>query len=80
MRSIEERVVDYVKAAIGPWAEDATVDSRLQELGLDSFGMFELLVGFEEEFGISIKDEDFSITRFQTIKNMIEYVSSGAAE
>jgi acyl carrier protein len=78
--SVEARVVDYVKTAIGPWAKDATPDSRLQELGVDSFGLFELLMGLEQEFGISIRDEDFSIARFQTVKNMIEYVTAGAVE
>lgn len=77
MGTVEERVVDYVKSALGPWAENASPDSRLDELGVDSFGLFELLLGLEEAFGISIKDEDFSIASFQTVMRMIEYVERG---
>lgn len=75
METVEEQVVNYVKSAAGAWARDASPDSRLDELGIDSFGLFELLLGLEERFGITIRDEDFSIASFQTVGNMIEYVA-----
>jgi acyl carrier protein len=73
--TIEEQVVDYVRSSAGQWAKDASSESRLDQLGIDSFGLFELLLGLEERFGISIKVEDFSIATFRTVQNMIEYVT-----
>lgn len=84
MDTVEERVTTYVRQAAGALGDDITPDTRLDQLGIDSFGLFEVLLGLEEKFGISIKNEDFSIANFRTVGRMIEFVtaelSGGKAE
>lgn len=43
---------------------------------LDSLGLVELLLGLEEEFGISISAEDLELDRFRSIAAITAFVSS----
>lgn len=52
-----------------------TEDSRLvEDLGADSLDSIELLVSFEEEFGIRIPDEETQ--NMKTIKDIVELIDS----
>ena len=74
-------VVDRVKSLIvehlGVNEEEVTLDaSFVGDLGADSLETVELVMAFEEEFGIEIPDEDAEkITR---VKEAIDYVESHA--
>jgi 3-hydroxyacyl-[acyl-carrier-protein] dehydratase len=53
--------------------EAATNDSRLiEDLGMDSFGLFEVAMTAEEVFGISIENEEMK--RLATIGQLKEFV------
>lgn len=52
-----------------------TEDSRLiEDLGADSLDTVELLMAFEEEFGISIPDEE--AMNMKTIKDIVNLIDS----
>ena len=52
-----------------------TEDSRLvEDLGADSLDTVELLMSFEEEFGISIPDEE--AMKMKTIKDIVDLIDS----
>ena len=74
-------VVDKVKGIIveqlGVDEEEVTPDaSFVDDLGADSLDEVELLMVFEEEFGLEIPDEDAEkITR---VKDAVEYIESHA--
>jgi len=74
-------VVDKVKSIIveqlGVDEEEVTPDaSFVDDLGADSLDTVELVMAFEEEFGIEIPDEDAEkITR---VKEAVEYIDSHA--
>lgn len=74
MNEIEARVLAYVRSAVGELSEEPSLTSRLVDLGVDSFGIFDLLLGLEAEFGIEIRDEHFSIATFRTVGDMADYV------
>lgn len=74
MNEIEQRVLAYLKSAVGELGGEPSLSSRLIDLGVDSFGLFDLLLGLEAEFNISIQDEDFSIATFRTVGDMANYV------
>ena len=46
----------------------------MQSYGIDSVNLFEIIVGLEDEFGITVEDEDFSVEAFATVSNIAELV------
>jgi acyl carrier protein len=80
-RREEVAVADKVKSIIveqlGVDEEEVTPDaSFVDDLGADSLDTVELVMAFEEEFGIEIPDEDAEkITR---VKEAIEYIEAHA--
>ena len=77
MSDVAERVKKIVVEHLGVDAEKVTEGaSFIDDLGADSLDTVELVMAFEEEFGIEIPDEDAEkITR---VKEAIEYIDSHA--
>ena len=50
--------------------------SLMDDLGLDSKKIVELIIGIENEFNIKIKDEDLSLDLFKSVISLSEYVRS----
>ena len=77
MSSIEERVKKIVVEQLGVKEEEVTNSaSFVDDLGADSLDTVELVMAFEEEFGIEIPDEDAEkITR---VKEAIDYIEAHA--
>ena len=77
MDNIEQRVKKIVAEQLGVnEAEIKTESSFVDDLGADSLDTVELVMAFEEEFGIEIPDEDAEkITR---VKEAVEYIDSHA--
>ena len=77
MSSIEQQVKAIVAEQLGVKEEEVTNDaSFVDDLGADSLDTVELVMAFEEEFGIEIPDEDAEkITR---VKEAVEYIESHA--
>ena len=68
-------VQEAIVGALGVDEEEVTPDaSFVDDLGADSLDTVELVMAFEEEFGIEIPDEDAEkITR---VKEAVEYIES----
>ena len=77
MASVAERVINIVADQLGVDKEKVTPEtSFVNDLGADSLDTVELVMAFEEEFGIEIPDEDAEkITR---VKEAVEYIDSHA--
>ncbi len=75
MSDIEQRVKKIVAEQLGVAEADIKIESSfVDDLGADSLDTVELVMAFEEEFGIEIPDEDAEkITR---VKEAIEYIES----
>jgi acyl carrier protein len=59
MSSIDQRVRDLIIEQLGVSQEQVTdAASFIDDLGADSLDTVELVMAFEEEFGIDIPDED----------------------
>ena len=75
MSDVAERVKKIVIEHLG--VEEAKVTEGanfIDDLGADSLDIVELVMAFEEEFGIEIPDEDAEkITR---VKEAVEYIES----
>ena len=77
MADVAEKVKKIIVEELGVDEEEVTPDaSFVDDLGADSLDQVELVMKFEEEFGIEIPDEDAEkITR---VKEAIEYIETHA--
>lgn len=70
-----EKVKKIIAAQLGAEEAALTPETDLEEdIGADSLDAVELLVAFEEEFGISVPDED--ILALRTVGDIAEYIES----
>ena len=75
LKKIEERVIEIVCEQMGASREKITAETTfINDLGADSLDTVELVIAFEEEFGLEIPDEDAEkITR---VKEAVDYIQS----
>jgi len=66
---IKEIIADQLGVEIEKLREDANF---VQDLGADSLDVVELVMAFEEEFGIEIPDEDAE--KIRTVGDVINYL------
>ena len=76
-KSVDEKVKEIIVEQLGVEEDDVTPTAKfIEDLGADSLDTVELVMAFEEEFGIEIPDEDAEkITR---VKEAVEYIESHA--
>ncbi|MGD8867450.1 MAG: acyl carrier protein [Gemmatimonadales bacterium] len=73
MADIESRVRDIIVSELGVEASKVTTEaSFVEDLGADSLDTVELVMAFEEEFGIEIPDEDAE--KMETVGDAIKYL------
>ncbi|MDD3065412.1 MAG: acyl carrier protein [Endomicrobiaceae bacterium] len=79
MADIETRVKEIIVEQLGvDPAEVKPEASFINDLGADSLDTVELVMAFEEEFGIEIPDEEAE--KIQSVGQAIEYISSHQAK
>jgi acyl carrier protein len=75
--SIEDRVIKIVCNQMGTTPDKISKEtSFVNDLGADSLDTVELVMEFEDEFEISIPDEDAE--KIQTVGNAIDYIGTKA--
>ena len=75
MADIEQKVKDIIINELGVEAEKVTPEARfVDDLGADSLDTVELVMAFEEEFGMEIPDEDAE--KLQTVGDAISYIQN----
>ena len=75
MSDIEEQVKKIVIDHLGIDASKVTPESKfIDDLGADSLDTVELVMAFEEKFGIEIPDD--AAETIQTVKDAISYIES----
>ena len=74
MADIEQKVKDIIINELGVEADKVTPEaSFVEDLGADSLDTVELVMAFEEEFGMEIPDEEAE--KLQTVGDAIDYIS-----
>jgi len=72
---IAQKVIKIVADQLNVDEEEVRPDSSfVDDLGADSLDTVELVMAFEEEFGIEIPDEDAE--KIQTVQQAIDYIAS----
>lgn len=73
----EARVKEIIVEELGVESDKVTPDaSFVDDLGADSLDTVELVMAFEEEFGIDIPDEDAE--QMRTVGDAISYIEANA--
>jgi acyl carrier protein len=75
--SLEEKVNQIVVEQLDVDPADVTPDaSFVDDLGADSLDRVELVMAFEEAFGLEIPDEDAE--KILTVKDAVDYIQRNA--
>ncbi|MFZ5864182.1 MAG: acyl carrier protein [Nitrospirota bacterium] len=70
----EDRVKKIITEQLGVDDEDVTPEANfVEDLGADSLDTVELVMAFEEEFGIEIPDEDAE--KILTVQQAVDYIN-----
>lgn len=74
-----EKVKEIIANQLGADEEELTLESSfVDDLNADSLDLVELLVALEEEYDISIPDED--ISGLQTVGDVVDYIRNHIEE
>lgn len=72
-RKMLERVVEIIQEQLNLDGVEITEDSSFKDdLGADSLDLFELVMAFEEEYGVEIPSED--LEQITTVGSIIKYM------
>ena len=70
---VQKKVIEIIVQQLGVDADKVTLDaSFVDDLGADSLDVVELVMAFEEEFGVEIPDE--AAEKIATVKDAVEYL------
>lgn len=71
---MEKRIVELISEKLNKKPDQVTMSSRLvEDLGADSLDVVELIMAFEDEFGVSLPDED--IANMKTVGDVVNYIN-----
>ncbi|NCF12476.1 MAG: acyl carrier protein [Verrucomicrobiaceae bacterium] len=77
MSDIESKVKDIIVEQLGVSADQVKPEAKfIEDLGADSLDTVELVMAFEEEFGIEVPDEDAE--KLQSVSDVVTYVSANS--
>lgn len=69
------KVKKVIESELGRKEEEISLDSAfVEDFGADSLDVVQLVMGFEDEFGIDIPDED--VEKMRTVRDAVEYISA----
>ena len=70
---LKAMIVERLMLTVQP-GEIADEDDLIKKWGVESVQLMEIVIGLEEVFGIQLGDDEFSIKKFRTVKNIAEVV------
>jgi acyl carrier protein len=77
--AIADRVKSIIVEQLGVDEEEVTPEASFTEdLGADSLDIVELVMAFEEEFGIEIPDEEAE--KINKVKEAVDYIQNNAGD
>lgn len=74
-KMVSEKVIEMLASQLNISKDKVQLDAKLiEDLGADSLDMVEMLMLVEEEFGLSIPDED--AMNLKTVGDIINYIEA----
>lgn len=72
-QSLKEKIVSVIVSQLGVEKDSVTGDANfIDDLGADSLDIVELVMAFEEEFGINIPDQESE--KLQTVNSVLAFI------
>ncbi|NDB96198.1 MAG: acyl carrier protein [Verrucomicrobia bacterium] len=72
-KSIDQKVKDIIVEQLSVNAEQVTPEAKfIEDLGADSLDIVELVMAFEEEFGVEVPDSDAE--KLLTVGDVVKYI------
>lgn len=72
---MDEKIIDLIAEKLGKKKEIIKLETRLvEDLGADSLDVVELIMTFEDEFGVALPDED--VAKMKTVGDIITYIKN----
>lgn len=69
-----EKLQEIIAEKLGVEASEVKPEASFtQDLGADSLDLFEVVMGLEEEFGVSIDNED--LDQIKTVQDAMDYIN-----
>ena len=79
MAGVQEKVKSIIVEQLGVEEEEVTLDASFTEdLGADSLDIVELVMAFEEEFGIEIPDEEAE--KISNVREAVDYIQNNVGD
>lgn len=73
--TVQERVISIIVQRLDVERERVALESSIiHDLGADSLETVELMMGLEEEFGVSIPETE--AVKIKTVKDIVDYIFS----
>jgi acyl carrier protein len=77
MSDVKQKVIDIVIEHLGVDADKVTENATfIDDLGADSLDTVELVMAFEEAFGVEIPDD--AAEKIQSVKDAIAYIEANS--
>ena len=77
--NIADKIRDIIVEQLGVNPEQVTPDAKfIEDLGADSLDTVELVMAFEEEFGIDVPDEEAE--KLQAVSDVVRYVEENSEQ
>ena len=67
-----EKVIEIVAEGLGTDAAELTAETTFESLGADSLDLMDLVMSFEDEFGVEIDTE--AISDLTTVGSVVTYI------
>ena len=72
---MKDKIIALIADKLGKKPNQITLESRLvEDLGADSLDIVELIITFEDEFNVSLPDED--VAKMKTIGDVVKYIEN----
>ena len=81
--SVEARLKTMIVERLMLKAQPAEIgddDDLIKQWNVESVQLMEIVIGLEEVFGIQLGDDEFSVKKFRTVKNIAEVVRAKKPE
>lgn len=79
LENLEDKVMSIVSEQLNVSKDEVTLTSNfIDDLKADSLDLVELVMEFEDEFGITVPDDDYE--KIRTVGNAIDYIREKAGE
>jgi acyl carrier protein len=77
------QIIEQLHEIVEPWISDSNLIDDINEktnliadLGIDSIGILQLILGIEREYGISIKNHELDSRLLSMMGNLVDLIQS----